>query len=177
VTPILDLNPSKFSNCTPDIQATLLEWWDGPKHGLWVWAPRGEGSSYVGKVALRRALREIRESEHEEHWDYHMALGLMDLVRDSWINRYPDGDLPEELTSAERLSYAFDLSKVLMIDDFNDDAVDPKLWRKHIQPRVEMSVKSGRQVIIATNLAPEDRALEGLTSVIRSLFVVCDAGR
>ena len=172
---VVNLNEYRYEMLSDAARKTLWDWWEGPKKGLWVWGERCSGSSYIGKVALRRALREYGSAE----WDYYTALQLMDLIRASWTSAGRDEDeLSDEfVTPAEKLEYVFDECKVLMVDDFHDDAVDPKLWRKHVQPRLEASVKDGRMVVVATNLAPAARELNGLERVIESRFVVCDAGR
>ena len=112
MTNTIDLTNHRFAELPAPVRRKLLEWWEGPKRGLWVWGERCSGSSYIGKVALRRALHEYGSLD----WDYYTALQLMDLTRESWTSSARDEDeLSDTLvTPIERLEYFYTECAVMM---------------------------------------------------------------
>lgn len=175
-------SPGTYSKLNALQQKNLWEWRENvQKHtgpvGLWVYGDRGQGSTYVASVAVKRLYCDGVDFE------YIPALALIDMVRRSWfgnelVRTNPnDYDLfAETLADDEILDDLWD-AELLWVDDLHDTAVDMAFWRRHIQERLVNRVKMGMPTVIATSMYPRHRALEGLELVIETRFVTCYAER
>ena len=172
---------ARFRDLMPDEKSVLKEWWtqgilgDG-KVGLWIHGGRQRGTSYIAEVAMSRLAPQA------DTWDHIDALALTDAIRSYWHLSEASRRNPEdyalflEMQDIEiKLEFLWHECHALWVDDFHDEAVDVKFWRKHVQPYLERRLKQRRPTIIATTLPPDSVKLSGLQEVIENLFVVCGA--
>lgn len=143
------------------------------KQGLWLFGPRGGGTTYAAKTIVGRlAFSDDVEAA------YTSAVDLVALVRATWgASRQHDGDMAEFLEARaieDRLNYLFYESPLLWVDDFHHEEFDWNIWRRHVQPYLEQRVKHRKPTVVSTTMAPDDEALP--PRIIEMLFVtvLCD---
>ena len=175
--------PGTYQNLQGHQQLALREWLGYARNGtgkigLWIYGNRGEGSTYIGSVAVKRMADEVGI----ENWEYVTALDLMDQIRISWsadaVSRgnSNDYDLYVEAAGFEDDLTALWAKKMLWIDDLYSDQ-DMAFWRKHVMERLIQRTKAGLPTIICTDMSPGDRQLDGLQKTLMSRFVTCYAER
>jgi hypothetical protein len=163
-----------------EVDASLREWSQGSKSGLWICGPRRSGSSYIAEAVINKldSLSAISSWEHIDAFDLTQALRNLWNIQEQQRHHPEDYGLFEEWSAhQEQQDFIWNKCEVLWIDDFHQETVDIRFWRKHVQPRVEQRVKRGMATIIATTLVPDEPELDGLEQVITDLFVVCNATR
>jgi hypothetical protein len=143
------------------------------KQGLWLFGPRGGGTSYAAQVIVGRlAFSDDVEAA------YTTAVDLVALVRATWgASRQHDADMAvflEEREIEDRLNYLFYECPLLWIDDFHHDDFDWNFWRRHIQPYVEQRVKQRKPTVISTTMAPDHAFLPPKIIDMRFVTVLCD---
>jgi len=178
--PVLD---ARFDHLSKGQRDSLWEWrraveGDDPHKGLWIVQGRGEGSSYIANVAMRRMVL-----DHEWSWEWFTAEEIIQATRNRWsydeqIRQHPnDDDLwKEQQRVEEEIDFFWNTAGIICIDDLHSTE-DVKFWRKHCQGSLERRIKNGKPTIVATDMPPEYREFSDITRVISNLFVVCDAAR
>ena len=152
------------------------------KQGLWLFGPRGAGTSYAAKVIVSRMAYEedgfIGETEHVE------AVDLVTLVRATWGASSKQRDHSDDLALfleaqdiEDRLDYLFYRCRLLWVDDLHHDTIDWNIWRKHVQPFLERRVKHRMPTVISTTLPPVHDFLPARVIDTHFITSLCDAGR
>lgn len=162
---------------TDDQNTALRDWWSRrttDRPGLWICGPRVSGTSYIGQVVVNRL---------GDNPVYIRAYDLSQAIRKQWnlddlARHFPDDTaLWFEADDAQAKLATIRDCDLLWIDDFHDEHVDPRFWRKHIQPWVECRAKDLKTTIVCTTLTPDHPEMDGLERVIRGLFTVVHATR
>jgi hypothetical protein len=160
----------------------LRAWWLnmlGKSNGsvsLWCSGERGAGSSYVGRVAFHKALRENVDWK----WEYFTADAIMQSMRELWRMEQDPAIHDSDDMSIDywRLRDAFEnlweKADVIWIDELHD-TINMPFWRSHVQGKLEQRVKAGKPSIVSTNMAPNHPAFADITRVIEQRFVIVRA--
>lgn len=151
------------------------------KQGLWLFGPRGSGTTYAAQVIVARMVYDEEgwlESEHTE------AVDLVTLVRATWGASSKQRDHSDDLALflesrdiEDRLDYLFYRCRLLWVDDLHHDTIDWNIWRKHVQPFIERRVKHGMPTVVSTTLPPVHDFLPARVIDTHFITVLCDATR
>jgi hypothetical protein len=183
----LDFTGVSIKNIPEDTKEWLKQWRlnvlaDEGKIGLWLFGPRGGGTSYAAQAIVGRMA--FGEAEFLGDSAYVEAVDLVALVRATWdassVQRAHSDDLAvfmESRVIEDRLNYLFYECRLLWIDDLHHDDINWDLWRKHIQPFIERRVKHRQPTVVSTTLPPADPTLPGKVIDAHFITVLCDAER
>jgi hypothetical protein len=169
-------------NLSDPMRAKTKEWKEGilnpdpnTKYGLWIFGERSAGTSYVGLVVGGSLVDKRRYIEYLD--GVHVrAHKLLEDLRGMWtmsqLTRTNSDDIGlfwEAQTAEDEFHSMFNRASLLWVDDFHHETIDMPLWKKYVQPLIEMRVKDKKATIVCTTLGPDDKALP--KGVVERLFV------
>lgn len=147
----------------------------GYKRGLWVYGPRGAGTT----AAVQKLVTEAPERLPEGLWVHKRGAPLERNIKEQWrLERLlgangSDFPLWEEATALESKLNDFWNCDVMWLDDLYVE-MDVDFVRKHILTRIDDRVKSKKvKITLVSGEASPGHYGPGWKQVINDRFVVC----
>lgn len=160
---------------TRDWRNEMLNPTSRSKYGLWIFGDRSAGTSYIG-MTVGGSLTNKRRSIEYLDGIHVRAHKLLEDLRGMWtmsqLTRTNSDDIGlfwEAQSAEDEFQGMFNRASLLWVDDFHHETIDMPLWKKYVQPLIEMRVKDKKPTIVCTTLAPDDVALP--KGVVERLFV------
>lgn len=149
--------------------------------GFWSHGPRRSGTTYLASVAVRRAVREKDRDQYGTiDWEYTTFAEAVALVRSGWdetarLNPHDEGAWQEAMQVERVLDQLWTGCDLLWVDDVHPGVSNMEFFGRHIFPKLEYRVKSGKATVVSTSFTSTQLGI--LAPVVRDLFVMCEPRR
>lgn len=152
----------------------LDTWWEAASvdneegmytpRGLWIYGPRGCGTSFIASRALRRCYgRFTWPFDGERYTETVAADELVSSIKELWQlesgvrSHQHDAALFNEATQAGlQVEWWLRNSPATFLDDLHRDAYDGQFFRQRVWPALEGRIKDGKVLIVASDMKPSD---------------------
>jgi hypothetical protein len=180
--------PGDYRELTTEQRQAVRQWMEaiqeqqaegdarGRKVGLWVHGKRRHGTSTLASTAAARALEDERCGIFSPA--YITAHALSKLVKSSWddTRTHDDAAWLDAIDIERRLNRLWVECGCLWVDDLHLNLVTGQFVERHLYPNMELRVKSGLPVVVATSIFV-GALHRDLQPVVEDLFVIVEASR